>query len=201
MSYSEFTLDKVAEVLGVTTQAAELFPGVGPLPVPPWLRETLAKGSPLALMTEKARSEFIVAPVLLTSRDLSPTPLALHSGPRFDVDPARGLVGECDFLLALGPPVPPLRAPVVTVLEAEKNDIEGGLGQCVALMVATHLFNGTRGRHGPPVHGCVTTGEAWQFLRLAGDVALIDGRRYYIDDVGTILAVFQAIIAAARGAA
>ena len=57
------------------------------------------------------------------------------------VDAGRGLQGECDFILALTEPVPRLRAPLVTVVEAKKNDIEAGLGQCVAQMVAARDYN------------------------------------------------------------
>ena len=45
----------------------------------------------LALVSEKARSEFIVAPMLLAVRELT--------------DPARQLLGECDFLLAEDSPI------------------------------------------------------------------------------------------------
>ena len=40
---------------------------------------------------------------------------------------------------------------------------------------------------------CVTTGETWQFLRLADQVALLNRDRYYLDNVGGILSVLQAI--------
>lgn len=194
MAYRDFTLERATRTLGVTIREVELFGGVAPIEVPAWLRETLGKRTQLMLLSEKARSEFIVAPVLLTSRDLSPTPLSIYSGHRFDVDQARGLVGECDFILAASEPVPPLRAPIVTIVEAKRNDIELGLGQCIAQMVAAAQFNREAGDLGP-VYGCVTTGEAWQFLRLDEPAALIDRRRYYLSDLPSILGVLQATIA------
>src|SRR4051794_32101876 len=115
MAYSDFSLESVASSLHVTTRQARLFPGLGPAPVPGWLLDTLGRGTPLALLSEKARSEFIVAPVLSACRELSGGALAVFSGKRLDVDAEKGLVGECDFLLALAPPVPPLRAPLAAV--------------------------------------------------------------------------------------
>src|SRR5436190_18654460 len=115
MAFSEFTLEEVARSLGITTEEADLFPGAAPPPVPGWLPGWLARGTHLALISEKARSEFIVVPILLAGRELSGDRFAIFSGQRLDVDPERGLTGECDFILGLGPPVPPLRAPVVTV--------------------------------------------------------------------------------------
>jgi hypothetical protein len=199
MAFSEFTLESVERSLGITTQEADLFPAAAPAPVPEWLPGWLARGTRLALISEKARSEFIVVPILLAARELCADRLAIYSGQRLDVDPERGLVGECDFILAVGPAVPPLRAPVATVVEAKKNDVEAGLGQCIAQMVAARRFNEAAGRAAAPVYGCVTTGETWQFLRLAEPVAVLDRKRYYLDNVGGILGVLQAIVGEADG--
>jgi hypothetical protein len=194
MAFSEFTLEDVERSLGITTLEADLFPGAAQAPVPDWLAGLLARGTKLALISEKARSEFIVVPILLAARELSGDRLAIYSGQRLDVDPARGLVGECDFILAVGPAVPPLRAPVATVVEARKNDVEAGLGQCIAQMVAARSFNQAAGRGASPVYGGVTTGETWQFLRLAEPAALLDSRRYYLDNVGGILGALLSIV-------
>ncbi|HEX3149255.1 MAG TPA: hypothetical protein VHR66_14370 [Gemmataceae bacterium] len=194
MAYCDFTLEAVATTLNVTTQPANLFPGIVPAPIPSWLTETLARGGRLALISEKSRSEFIVAPVLVASRELTHDQLAIFSGQRLDVDIASGLVGECDFILALGPQVPPLRAPIVTIVEAKKHDIEAGLGQCIAQMIAARRFNEVAGKSISAVFGCVTSGEVWQFMRLVDQVALIHDRSYYLDDVGSILAAIQVIV-------
>lgn len=193
MSYSDFTLEAVERRLGVATREADLFPAPPEAAVPAWLPEWLARGTRLALLSEKSRSEFIVVPILLAARELTGDRFAIFSGQRLDVDPPRGLAGECDFILALGPALPPLRAPVMTVVEAKKNDVEAGLGQCIAQMVAARRFNDEAGRVDSPVFGCVTTGETWQFLQLAEQVAMLDRPRYYLDNVGRILAVLLAI--------
>lgn len=197
MAFSEFSLENVEKLLGITTREADLFPNAAPAPVPDWLPDWIERGTRLALISEKARSEFLVVPILLASRELSENRLAIYSGQRLDVDPERGLIGECDFILAIGPAVPPLRAPLVTVVEAKKNDVEAGLGQCIAQMVAAHRFNDRAGQATLPVYGCVTTGETWQFLRLAEPEALLDHKRYYLDNLAGILGVLQVIVRAA----
>jgi len=197
MAFSEFTLDTAVRSLGVTVGEADLFPGLAPAAVPEWLPGWLARGTRLALISEKARSEFIVVPILLAAKELSGGKLAIFSGQRLDVDASRGLTGECDFLLALGPSVPPLRAPIVAVVEAKKNDVEAGLGQCVAQLVAAREFNGAS--RGPaPVFGCVTTGEAWQFLRLDGDAVALHAARFYLDNVAGVLGAILAAVSEAR---
>lgn len=171
MPYTDFTLESAEATLGVTTRPGDLFPGLRPAPVPAWLADLLGRGMRLALVSEKARSEFIVAPVLLAVREAAGEAIAILSGHRLDVDPDRRLVGECDFLLTRSEPVPRLRAPLMAVVdhvEAKKNGIDGGLGQCIAQMVAAQVYNERAGQPMAALYGCVTTGEDWQFLGLSG---------------------------------
>ncbi len=195
MAFSDFTLETVQQKLGITTEPGDLFPTLPDVTVPDWLPEMLARGTQLALVSEKSRSEFIVAPILTATRELTDAPLSIYSGYRLDVDPERGLAGECDFILAVAPPVLPLRAPIATIVEAKKNDVEAGLGQCIAEMAAAALFNQAAGVT-VPMFGCVTTGETWQFLRLEGNVAQIDRRRFYLDNLPGILSALRAIVQA-----
>lgn len=177
MPYPDFTLESAEARFAVVAVPGDLFPNLAPLSVPDWLRDLLARGQAVAaLVSEKARSEFLVAPVLLACRDLVSGDLSIYSGQRLDVDAELGLTGECDYILALTPPVPRLRAPLVTVLEAKRGDIELGLGQCVAQMVGARLFNEQAGCAPRPVFGVVTTGESWQFLRLEGPTVTLHRR-------------------------
>ncbi len=190
MAYTDFTLESAEATLGVVSQPGDLFPGLVPAPVPGWLADMLDRGMRLALVSEKARSEFIVAPLLLAVREATGDTVAILSGQRLDIDPDRRLTGECDFLLARSEPVPRLRAPLMAVVEAKKNDIDGGLGQCVAQMVAAQLYNDRAGQPPATMYGCVTTGDVWQFLGLTGTAVTLHRPRLYIDAVGSVLAAF-----------
>src|SRR4051812_38179665 len=180
MPYNDFSLETVTSLLGVTAEPADVFGDLAPVPVPPWLREQLDRGMRQVLLSEKARSEFIVVPILLACQELSAGAIAIYSGQQLDVDPERGLVGECDFILSAAPPVPALRAPLVTIVEAKRNEVESGVWQCIAQMVGAREFNRRSGGGPEVIYGCVTNAEVWQFLRLSGSVAGIDRRRYYI---------------------
>jgi hypothetical protein len=195
VSYGDFTLETIERKFAIVTQVIELFPDLAPARVPDWLPGSLERGSRLPMLSEKARSEFIVAPILMAARELSGDRFAIYSGQRLDVAPDQGLVGECDFILAMTPPVPLLRAPLVTIVEAKKNDIEAGLGQCVAQMLGARIFNEQSGKAPGSVFGCVTTGYDWQFLRLDSATVSVDQTRYYLDGVAAILAVFLAMVA------
>jgi len=195
MPYTDFTLESVEARFGLSTALGDLFPDLKPLAVPAWLSDQLGRGHAVAaLVSEKARSEFLVAPVLLACRELVEGDLAIYSGQRLDVDAGQGLSGECDYILALTVPVPRLRAPLVTVLEAKRGDIELGLGQCVAQMLGARLFNERAGAATGILYGAVTTGEAWQFLRLADSVVTLHSSRMFIDGLGMILAAFRAML-------
>jgi hypothetical protein len=172
-----------------------VFPALTAVPVPAWLTDLLARGTQLRVESEKARNEFILAPILLAVRELSGNAIGIFSGERFDVDSSVGLSGECDFLLTLSAPVPIIRAPVVFVVEAKKQDIAGGIGQCAAQMIAARRFSLRNGQPLARVYGCVTTGEDWQFLRLDDSVITYDTVRMYRSDLGRILAAFLHTIA------
>jgi len=150
---------------------------------------------PLALGSEKARSEFIIVPILLTSREFAQDSVSLYSGQRLDVDPDSGLIGECDFIVTATPPLPLIQAPSVCIIAAKKNDIETGLGQCVAQMLGALRLNQRDATGIETIFGCVTTGEIRQFLKLEQEDIIIDQERYYIDNLRTILGVLQAIFA------
>ncbi len=194
MPYADFTLDAVRRTFSITIRQQLLFPNLVTHIVPDWLHVTLEKGLPIALGSEKARSEFIIAPILLTVRDENQNRIAIYSGQRLDSDPSVGLVGECDFILTNAPALPIIQAPIISIVEAKKNDIESGLGQCAAQMVGAQRVNQREGTGIDTVYGCVTTGETWQFLRLAATTLTIDSERYYINELGRILAVLQTIV-------
>ncbi|MCU0705555.1 MAG: hypothetical protein MUF18_16395 [Fimbriiglobus sp.] len=194
MAYTDFDPATVEARFGVGLRVDELFPAAESVAVPAWLTDHLGRIRGLALVTEKVRSELLVAPILLAVRELSGRTLALFSGQRMDIDPTNGLAGECDFLLSRQEAVPVLRAPVVAVLEAKRGDIEAGLGQCMAQMVGMRLFNERAGRTAR-IYGCVTTGEDWQFLRLDDGVVVFDATRRYLGDLAGLLGVFARIAA------
>src|SRR5262245_2660462 len=121
MPYSDFTLLSVEHAFELRrTDVPRLFGDVPPCVPTSKLEETLAEGIPLAIAmnTEKARSELLIMPVLLEVRRHFPGQVSLFSGVLFDVDPARGLTGYCDFLLSRGPSQMVLTARVVVVVVA-----------------------------------------------------------------------------------
>jgi len=192
MAYSEFTLEMACTSFALDlNEDKELFAGVPTVRISHLLRANLDEYVPLAtsIHTEKARSEFIVAPILGEVRKLMNHQVSLFSGVDFNVDPARGLSGTCDFILAGSPIQLFVRNPLLMIVEAKNDNIKSGLGQCVAEMVAARLFNEAAGEGARVIHGCVTTGSIWKFLRLEATTILIDLTEYYVEQVDKLLAI------------
>jgi hypothetical protein len=192
MPYSEFTLESACQSfsLGLNAKTA-LFEGVAPVPVGAQLHSLLGRYVPMAVSihTEKARSEFIVAPILAEVRWLMDETVSLFSGVSFEVDRSRGLDGTCDFILSASDNQWFVTRPLLIIVEAKNDNIKSGLGQCAAEMVAARLFNQRHGEDLTTIYGAVTTGSVWQFLKLESDMLHTDVTEYYLDQVDKILGI------------
>ena len=192
MAYTDFSLARVKNDFGLTLdETCDLFVATTPVAPSEILTTILNDYVPLAIAisTEKARSEFLIAPILAEVRRLLNKRVSLFSGKDFTVDPARGLQGFCDYLISGSQEQLFISAPVVTIFEAKKEDIIGGLGQCAAAMVAAQCFNQNQGTEVDRLYGAVTTGTNWKFLILEGTTLFIDPVEYYIKEVDKILGI------------
>ncbi len=103
MAYSNFTLAKVKEEFGLTVNETQnLFANIQGVKPSDILNITLQEYISLAtaIGTEKARSEFLIAPILSEARRQLNYQISLFSGVDFNVDFEKGLIGYCDFLLS-----------------------------------------------------------------------------------------------------
>jgi hypothetical protein len=196
MAYRDFDIQTLVKRFQLQEVEAQLFVGVTPIQPSDWLKDILAtlgifglKGS-----TEKARSEFVVMPILGEIARRNPGKVGIYSGRTLDVDRDRGLNGECDFILTKGEMKRILNAPIFSLVEAKKQDIELGLGQCAAQMLGASLFNQQEGAAIETIFGCVTTGEMWQFLQLSQQTLTIDNQLYFLNQLDEILGILQVVL-------
>ncbi|WP_395094493.1 hypothetical protein [Armatimonas sp.] len=195
MTYSDFTnLEMTLRAFALQEDRQALFPDVTPVAPSAWLEESLRYGLPLAEGgLEKARSEFVAAPILLEIAKRHQGTVTLHSGRMLNVDKKRGLAGECDFLLAQGRVPQVLRRPILSVVEAKKDDVMDGLGQCVAQLVGARLWNQQEDADADTLYGCITTGTAWLFVLLQGQTIIVDNETRYINELATILGILDVV--------
>jgi hypothetical protein len=197
MSYSDFTLTEVKEKFTLNLlEKNSLFSAVTEVCYSQHLQETLKYNVSLAtaMNTEKARSELIVAPVLIEVLKQLEQKISLFSGIEFNVDKNRGLNGFCDYLISLSPEQFILEAPVITIVEAKNDNLKAGLGQCVSEMLAAQIYNQSKNVSLPYIYGVVTTGSLWNFLKLQGQNVWIDNEEYHISAVAKIIGIFLTLI-------
>src|SRR5947207_1806949 len=101
MAFRDFSFPQVQHDLGLMIQDADLFSSTPAFAIPETFAAFIQYGVELAVAnsTEKAKSEFIIAPVLVELRRLLTEQFDLFSGLEWDVDSSRGLNGYCDFIL------------------------------------------------------------------------------------------------------
>lgn len=133
-------------------------------------------------------------PVLIEMRSRNNDSFGIFSGAKLDVDKDLGLNGECDFILGRSTQNFEIEAPIFCLAEAKENDIEIGIGQCVAQMVGARILNEREGVIQEEVYGCVTTGEDWLFMKLVKNHLTIDTERYYLKKIEELLGVLQTIL-------
>ena len=185
MPFSDFAFSDLAEKLAVrVAEADDLHARIPDFPIPQRLAALTETYFPLAVQigTEKAKSEMIVAPILIEVREAMRQRVSLFSGTEFVIDRDRALNGVCDFLFSRSPVQAYIQSPVAVLVEAKNDSIPAGLGQCGAEMVAARIFN-ERAKNGiDTIHGCVTTGTLWRFLTLTGDDLTLDRVQYAVPE-------------------
>ena len=194
MSFKDFTLEDLKIKFGTSNKVKQLFDDIKPLEPSELLSLILKENLKIPLRTEKAKSEFIVAPILTELKRRNNDFFTLYSGEVLNADKKTGLFGECDFIISKNTDTFDMNCPIFSVVEAKKNDIDIGIPQCCAQMVGIQVFNKRHLENIDTIYGCVTTVDEWKFLKLKDNNIIIDSNVYYFNKLEDILGVFQFII-------
>ncbi|BAP57282.1 hypothetical protein THII_2985 [Thioploca ingrica] len=119
MAYNKFTIDSVKKSLGIKIRGhVLLFEPIKPVEPSEVLEKFLARYLSLgsAIGTEKARSEFIIAPILAELTELTNHSVSLFSGVEFNLDEEKGLNGRCDFIVSASSVQYSVEAPILIVV-------------------------------------------------------------------------------------
>lgn len=192
MSYSEFSLTKVKKQFNlITSETIDLFANIAEVNCGEYLQEILSYNVPLALASnsEKARSEMIITPILIELRKHLQSKISLFSGIDFNVKPELGLNGYCDFILSNSVEQLLVTAPVMMLVEAKNEDLKGGIGQCIAEIIAAQIFNEQENNPISTIYGVVTSGTNWRFLKLTDNLVEIDLSEYYLVNIHKIFGI------------
>ncbi len=198
MSYSDFKDLDSLKSLGITMiESVQNLITSEAIEPSLFLIEALKRFVPLAtaINTEKARSEYIIAPILSEIAFLN-SQVSLFSGRNFNVDASRGLTGFCDFILTRNPDKLVIKAPVVVIVEAKNENINDGLAQCIAEMFAAQIINQKNQEENiKTVYGTVTTGQVWRFLSIdKTQVVKVDLNERYLTPINELLGIIVALM-------
>ncbi|MBL7816156.1 MAG: hypothetical protein JNL70_14150 [Saprospiraceae bacterium] len=193
-SYSRFKIEDLFD-LNIKIERNIVFNGnIDPIEPSELLKATIKKNLSKNLASEKAKSEFLISPIVAEIAENNVDTMSFYSGYQFDVDKTHGLRGFCDFIFSLEPRALIIMAPFFCVVEAKNENLDLGIPQCIAEMYAAWLFNQRKGRDISTIYGVVTYGYAWQFLRFSNMKAELDETVYSLSELPKILGILQHII-------
>ena len=193
MAYTDFTLSDLEEKFGVKNERKQLkFFAKAVIPTER-LQIELEESTEMPIKSEKARSEWIVVPILKELRTRNSKFFTIYSGDTLVGDKEAGLQGECDFILSKDTKSYEISIPIFQIVEAKRNDLDEGIKQCCAQLVGAKKYNEKKGITTEKLYGCTTTGDVWQFIEYS-DKLYIDDKKYYLGEISELLGVFQSII-------
>ncbi len=194
MAYSEATFPKLKALYGIMQDYKNLgFEAIANILPSTRLDEDINDGKQMSINSEKAKSEFLLAPILKELQRKNPQ-ITLFSGISLNIEGEKLLNGTPDFMISARPRRADVEAPIFCMVEAKNGIIEDGFAQCAAEMYAARLFNEQSGETKKNIYGAVTNAFDWVFLKLEDNTVFIDHQRYFLNDLPKILGIFQFII-------
>lgn len=194
MAYSEATFPKLKSLYGILQDYKRLDLGtIPPLQPSRRLAEDIEEGTQMVINSEKAKSEFILAPIFKELQRNNPN-TTLFSGISLNIEGEKLLNGTPDFMISARPRRANIEAPIFCVVEAKNGIIEEGFAQCAAEMYAARLFNQENNEPYETIYGAVTNAYDWVFLKLEHNTIFIDKERYFLNNLPQILGIMQYII-------
>jgi hypothetical protein len=195
MAYSNFTLAKLKKDYGLEQYHCYLFAEVALLTIEPSLRlqEDLLEAKEVPVMTEKAKSEAIIYPIIKEVKRKNPQ-ISIFSGYALTVESDKELNGSPDFLISAKPSIVEPERPVFCLFESKNKEASEGFAQCAAEMYAARVFNQENNEPYETIYGVVTNAYDWIFMKLEGNTIFIDKERYFLNELPKLLGILQFII-------
>ena len=197
MAYPDFTFAKLKSIYSIQQDYQHLFADNLIIQPTQRLTEDIADGLQMQIMSEKAKSEFLIAPIIKEMQRKHPE-ITFFSGIVFNIEGDKLLTGTPDFMISAKPRRAEIESPIFCLLEAKNGIIEEGFAQCSAEMYAARLFNQQMGDPYETIYGAVTNAFDWVFLKLEGNIVYVDIDRYYLNELPKILGILQYIIDVAK---
>jgi len=173
-----------------------LFAAIPPLQASSSLRDSIELDGSLGLAanSEFSRAVWMVGPILSDFWRRYKGKITLIAGAELDADAEAGLKGYLDFIIGKAPHQHIINAPIMVIVEAKRDNITDGFGQCIAGMVGAQRFKRRTNKAIESIYGCITTGSSWRFLQLTGQSITVDVKEYASGDFEKILGILTYIV-------
>lgn len=195
MAYSNFTsITKFCRQYNLNLISGKtLFYNVEKVKPSTRLTEDMEEAELMPISTEKAKSEWIIGPVLKELKRRNPH-ISVFSGFKLNIESDAVLQGNPDYILSAVPNTIEIVAPIFCLMESKNKTPDEGYAQCAAEMYAARLFNQENNDPYETIFGAVTNGFDWVFLKLEDDKIIIDKDRYFLNDLPLLLGILQTIV-------
>jgi hypothetical protein len=195
-TYSNFTIKDIEELGLFFGDLGHIFDQKKLLEPSEWLLETLSISVQLSAITEKAKSENYITPILMELKRKNLDKFTFLSGCEFNVDAARGLKGFCDYILVKAANTMVIQSPILSVVEAKFDAVQSprAIAQCIAEMYAAQQFNIAKNTNIHIIFGIVTNADEWLFMKLEGNKILTEQHTYSRLLLPELLGTLQQII-------
>lgn len=205
-TFSSFKTAKDFETLfGFKTEQYVFTPGdeMETVPPSPILMGELKRMQIIPIVGEQAAREALIFPVLAEVALMFKDKITLFVGVNWSTNPENEeasdkitLSGVCDYLITGAPRQNEPEVPAICIVEAKKEDFEGGTWQCAAELYAAKQRNERAGFRYPFYFGCITTGREWDFIKLDFENGFLYLDRYFyaLKDLPQLLGAWKWII-------
>lgn len=195
MAYRNFKIEELEQKFGLIEIGTQIFDAKKIKRIEPSekLKMDLEDAAVITLSTEKAVSERLVAPILAEIGKRNDF-IQIFSGEIIVGDKKQGLNGEIDFIFSRTPWTLKPKNPLLCVTESKLGLVDKGVDQAAAQMLGVRFFNQKHAYKDVPVHGVVTDGKSWRFLKLENNNLFIDRTDYSTSDLSLVLGVLQEIV-------
>ncbi|MCB1191912.1 MAG: hypothetical protein KDK90_15815 [Leptospiraceae bacterium] len=194
MAYSEATFPELKTKYGILQDYQNLgFEFVQESKLSQRLQEDIDDGKAMPVVSEKAKSEFLLAPIFRELQRKNPN-ITLFSGISFNLKNDKFLQGTPDFMISARPRRANVEAPIFCMVEAKNGSIEEGFAQCAAEIYAARIFNQEMKEPYETIYGAVTNAYDWVFLKLEGNTVWIDKERFFLNELPKLMGILQYIV-------
>jgi hypothetical protein len=195
MAYSDYTFIKLKNKFGIEQIDSDLFDisTIVRQKLSRRLLEDIEDAREMPLMSEKAKSESVIAPIIREMKRRNKH-ITIYSGYPFNVDNANDLKGAPDFMISSKPKIIELESPIFCLVESKNKTPDEGYAQCAAEMYAARVYNQQSGEPISIIYGAVTNAFEWVFMKLEDKFIYVDKNRYYLNDMPLLVGILQHII-------